>query len=65
MKVDVKVLDQFFGDDAREVIDILDSMIDQFPRSEQTLIRNVIGAARQHLDGGTLPDTQEGETDAN
>jgi hypothetical protein len=59
--VDIEVLDQLFGDDASEVIDILESMIDQIPEADQSLVRNVVGAARQHLAGGALPNEQEGE----
>jgi hypothetical protein len=63
MSVDTEVLDGLFGDDANEVIEILDSMIDQLPAADQLLVRNVVGAARQHLAGGTMPDEQEGKTD--
>lgn len=64
MAVDIEVLDQFFGDDAREVIDILESMIDQLPEADQPLGGSVVGAARQHLAAGASPDGQEGESDA-
>lgn len=64
MAVDTEVLDQFFGDDASELIDILESMIDQLPEGDQSLVKNVVGAARQHLAGGVVPDEDEGETDA-
>ena len=64
MTVDTEVLNGFFGDDASEVIDILESMIDQLPEADQSLVRNVVGAARQYLAGGALPDTHAGETDA-
>ena len=64
MTVDTEVLDEFFDDDAGEVIEILESMIDQLPESDQLLVRNVVGAARQHLAGGALPDEQEGKADA-
>ncbi len=53
MTVDTEVLDQFFGQHASEIIDILDSMIDQIPEDDRLLIRNVVGAARQHLAGGS------------
>ncbi len=49
MTVDTEALDQFFGDDAAEVIDILESMIDQLSEADQSFARNVLGAARQHL----------------
>ncbi|MEX1042500.1 MAG: P-loop NTPase fold protein [Pirellulaceae bacterium] len=47
--VDSEVLDSFFGQDASEVIDLLETMIDQIPEKDQPLVRNVIGAARTYL----------------
>lgn len=63
MTVDTEVLNEFFGDDASEVIEILDSMIDQLPQADKLLVRNVVGAARQYLAGGKVPDEQEGNAD--
>ena len=65
MTVDSEVLDQFFGDDASEVIDILDLMIEQIPEADQLLVRIVVGAARQYLSGAELPndDNQDPEGD--
>ncbi len=64
MTVNTEVLDQFFGTNATEVIDILESMIDNIPEVDQLLVRNVVAAAREHLARGDLPDEQEGESDA-
>ncbi|MBB03185.1 MAG: hypothetical protein CMJ47_11100 [Planctomyces sp.] len=61
MTVDTEVLDQFFGEDATEVIDILESMIDRLPETDQSLVRNIVGAARQHLAAETQTDGQEDE----
>jgi len=59
--VDTEVLDAFFGNDAAEVINLLESMIDQIPEKDQPLVKNVIGAARIYLakraDDGT--ETEE------
>lgn len=65
MTVDTEVLDHFFGDDASEVIDIIESMIDQVPEADQLLVRNVVGAARQHLSGAVIPkdDNQNSDVD--
>lgn len=49
--VDTEVLDDFFGSCGTEVIDILDSMSDQIPESDQLLVRHVVAAARRHLGG--------------
>jgi hypothetical protein len=66
MTVDVEVLDAFFGDSAAEVIDILEEMADQIPEQDQMLVRNVVGAARQHFAGTpSLVDEEEGDDDAN
>jgi hypothetical protein len=64
MKVDTDVLDQFFGSEASEVIDVLDSMIEHFPEADQSFVRNVVGAARQHLAGGEFRNTDENKLDA-
>jgi len=50
MTVDTEVLNHFFGSDAAEVINILESMINQLPQDDQLLIKNVVGAARQHFE---------------
>ena len=63
VSVNPEVLDQFFGDDANEVIDLLESMIDQFPEAHQSHVKNLIGAARRYLTGGTVPETHAGEID--
>jgi hypothetical protein len=60
MSVDIEVLNGFFGESAAEVIDILDEMVDQIPEHDQLLVRNVVGAARQHF-AGTLPLAEEAE----
>lgn len=62
--VDTKVLEGFFGDDAPEVIEILGGLIDQVEDSEQSLIRNVIDAARQEL-AQVESGSDESEADAN
>jgi hypothetical protein len=59
MNVDTEVLDQFFGTKASEVIDILEPMIDQLKEDDRLIVRNVVGAARQHLAGRDLPTEQE------
>ena len=64
VRVDTEVLDEFFGDEAGDVIDIIESMIDELPRDTQVLVRNVISAARRHLAGEPLSDEQEKETNA-
>ncbi|GEM_PF-4613535 len=61
VSVDTEVLDQFFGDDASEVIDLIESMIDEFPETHQSHVRNLIGAARRYLTGRTIPETHAGE----
>jgi hypothetical protein len=58
MTVDIEVLDHFFGKDASEAIDILESLIDELPQADQPLVANVVGAARIHLAGGALLDEQ-------
>ena len=55
------VLDAFFGDSAAEVIDILDEMVDQVPQQDQMLVRNIVGAARQHFAGTPPLEVEEGE----
>jgi len=47
MPIDTEVLNEFFGEAANEVINILDETIDQIAESDQTLIRNVVRAARE------------------
>jgi hypothetical protein len=65
MTVDTEVLDAFFGDSAAEVIDILDEMVDQIPEQHQMLVKNVVGAARQHIARTPrLNEEEEGEYDA-
>ncbi|GAB5444336.1 MAG: hypothetical protein Fues2KO_46850 [Fuerstiella sp.] len=56
MTVNTEALDQFFGEDAAEVIDTLDSMVEQIPEAYQLLVSNVVGAARQHLAGEISPE---------
>ena len=63
MAADTEVLDCFFGSDAGEVIDMLDSVIDQLPESDQLLARNVVGAARQHLAVGDGLNRNNGDTE--
>jgi hypothetical protein len=51
--VDQEVLAAFFGDTGSEVIQILDEMSMQVSESERTLVRNVVKAASQVLEGTT------------
>lgn len=64
MTVDVEVLNEFFGDAASEVINILEEMIDQLPETHQTLTSNIVGAARQHFAEATTPAEECGESDS-
>ncbi len=65
MRADIEVLDAFFGDSAVEVIDILNEMVEQLPEQDQVLVRNIVGAARQHFAGTPqLDQEEEGNDDA-
>lgn len=64
MTVDTEVLRQFFRDEASEVIDILESVISQLPEDDRSLVRNVVGAARQQLAKEALPVEQVNDADA-
>ncbi len=59
--VNSEILEQFFGDNAFEVIDILDSMTDQLPQSDQLLIRETVHAAREYLRHRIVTDEQGGD----
>ncbi len=58
--VNSEILDQFFGDNASEVIDILDSMIDQLPQPDQLHTRETVHAAREYLRHRIVTDEQGG-----
>jgi len=45
----VTLFDPFFVDSASEVIDILDSMIDQMPQADQLLLGETVHAVREYL----------------
>ena len=64
LAVDTKVLDAFFGNDAKEVIDIIESMIDQLPEADHSMVKNVVGAARIHFAGGTISNIDPEDVDA-
>ena len=49
MTINSEILDLFFGDHASEVIDILGTMIDQLPQSDQMLIGATVHAPREYL----------------
>jgi len=56
--VNTEVLDQFFGNNASEVLDILDSMNGQLPENDRSLARTVVATGRQHLANADLPSQQ-------
>jgi hypothetical protein len=61
--VATEVLDQFFGDNASEVIDRLESLIDQLEEDDQPYVRKIVRPARNYLAGRALPHEQRGTTD--
>lgn len=60
--VDIEVLDNFFGVDSSDAIDILESMIDKLPEGDQPIVTNVVGAARQYLAVGEGLEESNKET---
>ena len=63
--VDNEVLSAFFGEDASEVVHVLDEMKEQLPKADRVLVRNVVNAARQTLAGTNSVHDERAEPDAN
>ena len=62
--VDNEVLFGFFGEDASEVVQVLDEIEEQLPESDRKLVRNVVNASRQAI-AESNSDTEGSEADGN
>ena len=60
-----EILSGFFGENASEVIQILDEIAEQIPEPNRTTVRNVIAAARQPDGKGNIVGVESEEMDAN